>query len=59
LLGCRGYSRTDMILKNDRVYVLETNTLPGLTGNSLLPKAAKAVGLTFPKLLEKIIKNSI
>src|SRR3989344_3645537 len=59
LLGCRGYSRTDMILKNGDVYVLETNTLPGLTENSLLPKAAKAVGLTFPQLLEKIIKNSI
>ena len=59
LLGCRGYSRTDMILKNGDVYVLETNTLPGLTENSLLPKAAKAVGLTLPCLLEKIIENSL
>lgn len=59
LLGCRGYSRTDMIIKNDRVYVLETNTLPGLTTNSLLPQAAKAAGLTFSQLLEKIIENSL
>jgi len=58
LLGCRGYSRTDMILKNDNIFVLETNTLPGLTNNSLLPQAAKAAGLTFSQLLDKIIKNS-
>lgn len=59
LLGCCSYSRTDMILKNDSVYVLETNTLPGLTTNSLIPQAAKAAGLTFPHLLEKIIENSL
>ena len=59
LLGCRGYSRTDMILKNDNIYVLETNTLPGLTSHSLIPQAAKASGLTFSQLLEKIIENSI
>lgn len=59
LLGCRGYSRTDMILKNDSVYVLETNTLPGLTNTSLIPQAAQAAGLTFPQLLEKIIGSSL
>ncbi len=59
LLGCRGYSRTDMILKNDNIYVLEINTLPGLTANSLLPQAAKSAGLTFSQLLEKIIENSL
>ena len=59
LLGCHGYSRTDMILKNDSVYVLETNTLPGLTTNSLLPQAAKAVGLTFGQLLDNIIESSL
>ncbi|MEX2090642.1 MAG: D-alanine--D-alanine ligase, partial [Candidatus Paceibacterota bacterium] len=48
MLGCRGYSRTDMILKqgNGTIYILETNTLPGLTKNSLLPKAAQSAGLT-------------
>lgn len=58
LLGCRGYSRTDMILKNDNIYILETNTLPGLTGHSLIPQAAKAAGLTFGQLLDKIIESS-
>ncbi|OGN09403.1 MAG: hypothetical protein A3J46_01200 [Candidatus Yanofskybacteria bacterium RIFCSPHIGHO2_02_FULL_41_11] len=59
LLGCRGYSRTDMILKNDSIYLLETNTLPGLTKNSLIPQAAKAAGLTFSQLLDKIIDSSL
>ncbi len=61
VLGCSGYSRTDMILKqgNGTIYVLETNTLPGLTNNSLLPKAARAAGLTFPELLDRIISSSL
>ncbi|PIR41857.1 MAG: D-alanine--D-alanine ligase [Candidatus Yanofskybacteria bacterium CG10_big_fil_rev_8_21_14_0_10_37_15] len=59
LLNCRGYSRTDMILKNDSVYVLETNTLPGFTTNSLFPQEAKAFGLTFSQLLDKIIESSL
>jgi len=61
VLGCKGYSRTDMILKqgNGTMYVLETNTLPGLTNNSLFPKAAQIVGLTFSQLLDKIIESSL
>jgi len=61
VLGCGGYSRTDMILKNGNgtIYVLETNTLPGLTKNSLFPKAAQTVGLTFSQLLDKIIESSL
>ncbi len=61
VLGCGGYSRTDMILKNGNgtIYVLETNTLPGLTNNSLLPKSAQAVGLTLGQLLDKIISSSL
>lgn len=59
LLGCRGYSRTDMILRNDNIYVLETNTLPGLTSHSLIPQAAKVAGLTFGQLLDKIIDSSL
>lgn len=58
LLGCRGYSRTDIILKNENIYVLETNTLPGLTNHSLLPKAAAAAGLTFSQMLDRIIDCS-
>lgn len=54
-IQCRGYARIDMIIKNNIPYVLEINTLPGLTPNSLLPKEAKAAGISYPKLLEKII----
>ena len=59
LLGCRAYSRTDMIIKDSSIYILETNTLPGLTSASLLPKAAFIAGLTFPQLLDKIIEGSL
>jgi len=54
-LNCRHYSRTDMIIKNKKIYVLEINTLPGMTETSLLPKEAKAVGLEFNDLIEHII----
>ena len=59
LLGCKAYSRTDMIIRDNEVFVLETNTLPGLTVNSLLPKAAQVAGLTFSQLLDKIIQSSL
>lgn len=54
-LGCRGFGRVDMIIKNGKVYVLEVNTIPGLTPVSLFPKAAKAAGVSYPQLLDKII----
>ncbi len=56
ILGCRGFSRTDMILnKAGELFVLEINTIPGLTNESLLPKAALASGIMFSALLDKII----
>jgi len=55
-LFCRGYSRTDMILKDRQLYVLETNTIPGMTATSLLPQAAQAAGVNFTKLLDKLIE---
>ncbi len=58
-LGCRGYSRTDMIVKDDKIYVLETNTIPGMTATSLFPQAAKAAGLDFPALLDKLIELAL
>ena len=58
LLGCHGYSRSDMICKGNKVYLLEINTLPGLTKNSLVPQQAKAAGLEFKKLLDIIISNA-
>ncbi len=60
ILGCRGYSRVDFILRDRKTpYILEVNTLPGLTSESLLPKAAKEAGIEFPELLDIIINNAI
>lgn len=60
VLGCRGFSRVDFILKNKvDPYILEINTIPGLTPMSLLPKAAKAYGLSYSKLLDKIISYAL
>lgn len=53
------YSRIDFIVSGGKPYVLEINTIPGLTSESLLPKAAEAVGISFSNLLDKIIKLSI
>ncbi|MBW1696968.1 MAG: D-alanine--D-alanine ligase [Deltaproteobacteria bacterium] len=55
-LFCKGYSRTDMILRQKDIFVLETNTIPGMTANSLLPQAAKTAGISFSKLLDKLIE---
>ncbi len=54
-LQLRGYSRTDMILANDELYILETNTIPGMTPTSLLPQAAAEFGLPFSALLDRLI----
>ncbi|MGH4123054.1 MAG: D-alanine--D-alanine ligase [Clostridium sp.] len=53
------YARIDMIIKGEEVYVLEINTLPGMTENSLFPKSAKAYGLNFSQLLDEIIQYSL
>ena len=58
LLGCRCFSRVDMRLgKDKKIKVLEVNSIPGLTTNSLLPKAAKAVGIDFAHMCLKMVKN--
>jgi D-alanine-D-alanine ligase len=44
-----------MILKGDRIFVLETNTIPGMTATSLLPQAAKVAGYSFSRLLDELI----
>jgi len=61
VLGCRGFSRVDMLYssKDDEIYVLEVNTIPGLTTSSLLPKAADAVGIDFDKLVEVMLKSAL
>ena len=54
-LNCAGFARVDFRLDEDgQVYCLEVNTLPGMTTHSLVPKAAKAAGIDFPRLLERI-----
>ena len=55
-LFLKGYSRTDMMLKNDELYILETNTIPGMTQTSLYPQAAAAAGYPFSELLDKLIQ---
>jgi D-alanine-D-alanine ligase len=55
-LFCRGYSRTDMILQDDEVYVLETNTIPGMTATSLFPQAAQKAGMSFSQVLDRLIE---
>lgn len=54
-LGCDDLSRTDMILAGGRLAALEVNTIPGMTANSLLPKAARVAGIPFGDLLERLI----
>ena len=54
-LQLRGYSRTDMIVSGEEIYVLETNTIPGMTPTSLLPQAAGEFGLSFSALLDRLI----
>lgn len=60
LVGARGFARIDFILRDNRYpYVLEINTIPGLTPMSLLPKAAKVATISYPELLDKIIKYAL
>ena len=61
LLGCRTYSRVDLRFSEEEgdFFVLEVNTAPGMTDTSLVPKAARAQGWTFPQLLDRIVKDSL
>jgi D-alanine-D-alanine ligase len=59
-LGCEGYARIDFRMsEKDELYCLEVNTLPGMTPLSLVPKAAKAVGISYEELVEKIIRQAL
>ena len=60
VLGCRGMSRTDMIITGDgEIYVLEINTIPGMTSTSLLPDAAVAAGIEFPDLCRRLVELAL
>jgi D-alanine-D-alanine ligase len=55
-LGCSGMSRSDTIVTPDgTVWLLETNTIPGMTATSLFPDAAAAAGIPFPELCEQLV----
>ncbi|MEC4175184.1 D-alanine--D-alanine ligase [Adlercreutzia sp. R7] len=56
ILGCTGVSRSDFILdENNTAWILETNTIPGMTATSLLPDAARAAGMDFPELCTRLV----
>jgi D-alanine-D-alanine ligase len=59
VLGCRGWGRADVMLREDGTYsFLEMNTSPGMTGHSLVPIAAKAAGLSYPDLCVRILEDA-
>ncbi|MCX6712740.1 MAG: D-alanine--D-alanine ligase [Candidatus Vogelbacteria bacterium] len=58
-LGLRHYSRSDFIVSPRGIYYLETNTLPGLTDHSLLPKALSAVGIAYPDFLDHLVRLAL
>jgi D-alanine-D-alanine ligase len=59
-LGCKDYARVDFRYSPDeKLYCLEANTLPGMTSTSLVPKAAKAMGIDFPELVDRIAKLAL
>ena len=58
-LGCKFFSRVDMMVdRAGNIFVLEVNTIPGMTERSLLPKAAAVIGINFNKLCVKLIENA-
>ncbi len=59
VLGCEGFSRVDLFLCGTDVIVLEVNTIPGLTEGSLIPLAARAAGIEYPALLDRMIAAAL
>lgn len=59
VLGCRGWGRADLIVQADgRFFLLEMNTVPGMTGHSLVPMAARAAGIGFDDLVLRILEGA-
>jgi len=58
-LGCKTLSRVDMIITNDIPYILEVNTLPGMTETSLYPDAAKEIGLEYADMIDLLVKITL
>jgi D-alanine-D-alanine ligase len=59
VLGCRGWGRADVMLRADGTFsLLEMNTSPGMTGHSLVPIAARAVGISYPDLCLRVLEGA-
>jgi D-alanine-D-alanine ligase len=59
VIGCRGWGRVDVMVDGDnQPWILEVNTVPGMTGHSLVPMAAKAAGLSFDQLVMRILEGA-
>jgi D-alanine-D-alanine ligase len=58
-LQCETWSRSDMIIQEGEVFLIETNTIPGMTETSLVPLAARAAGFTFAEFLDRLIELSL
>lgn len=59
VLGCSGYSRTDFIIQNNIPYILETNTLPGMTETSLIPQQARYENLEMEYIFDLLLENAL
>jgi D-alanine-D-alanine ligase len=59
-VGCEGWGRVDIMLRrsDDKPFLLEVNTSPGMTGHSLVPMAARAVGLSYEDLCLEILQGA-
>jgi D-alanine-D-alanine ligase len=59
-LGCKGMSRSDIFVdENEKLWLIETNTIPGMTPTSLFPEAAQIAGINFSDILDLIIASSL
>lgn len=59
VLGCSGYSRTDFIIQHNTPYILETNTLPGMTETSLIPQQIRYEKIDMKEILDLLIENAL
>ena len=57
VVGCSGAARVDFMLRDNKMYCLEVNTIPGMTATSLLPKAAGEAGIDFNELVQIILEG--
>ena len=53
--GCKGWLRVDLLQDRNSIFVLEVNTVPGMTSHSLFPKSAESIGLSYNDLVQEII----